>query len=502
VMRPEFAEPPGPGPFVIVVARAVRLAGVVLDGERRPLASAEVAVAPPFDLRARFDTVLDSSSLVATRTRTDAEGRFEIAAAPLVPDSRLETTHATFLDDSRALPDHDELALEIVLRPARAEPKRLVGTVVDALGLPVEGAWVGLGVLSARTGSSGAFAFDLEASTGRMAFPGHETTPLRAVKAGHLSAEIPRPLDGRWPDPLVLTLGGPPPSIEGRVVGPDGRPVAGAEVWTSEEARFGFVEAAQGERTMKVLATVESIQRGEGFSKRAKADADGRFELKGLLARDYRVHALDKKTMLATTETLSAGVRGVEIEMPREELAGRVAGRVKSLSGEPIAGARVVLERRTAGAQGAEVERLQSEAATTDAEGRFEFEGVARAANSLLVSGDEIDLTGFHQAIAAGADLEELEVSVPLRVRAQIDAGAEADFTRCEVLDAAGKRLNLSLYHGTVAFSMQAIHVQQGRSEVFSVSEEAQTLVLFQGDAEVRRVPLKLARGELNVLKP
>jgi hypothetical protein len=254
--------------------------------------------------------------------------------------------------------------------------------------------------------------------------------------------------------------------------------------------------------SMSVLATVESILRGETWSRRTKADAEGRFELRGLLARDYRVLALDKRRVLAASESVAAGTRNVEIRLPNADELGRVAGRVTSLAGEPIAGARVVLGIVSAGAQAVETEKFESDAVIADDDGRFEFAGVSRRVNQAAVSAEEIDLSGFRHAIAPGADLEKLEIVVPLRVRARIEGPEDADYDGVEMLDREGTVLQLSVFHGSMAFGMSGLNVTQGRSEPFSVSEAATTLVLKKAGAEVRRVPLKLVRGELNVLRP
>ena len=74
IFRPEFKGAPASlaGEAVIVVARSVTLAGVVVDADGRPIESATLAVPLPFGLRARFDSILDDSSTVERGTRTDS----------------------------------------------------------------------------------------------------------------------------------------------------------------------------------------------------------------------------------------------------------------------------------------------------------------------------------------------------------------------------------------------------------------------------------------------
>jgi hypothetical protein len=53
-----------------------------------------------------------------------------------------------------------------------------------------------------------------------------------------------------WPTPLLLQLGAPPLAITGRVLAADGQPIAGAEVWSDDEAHFGSlpIEGARAPR--------------------------------------------------------------------------------------------------------------------------------------------------------------------------------------------------------------------------------------------------------------
>lgn len=507
VLRPELTSShalPTGREFVLVVARSVTLGGTVVDEERRPIPDAEIGLPVPFGLRSRFDTILDGSSTVERRVKTGPDGRFELEGVATFPGAVLSTKHVAYLADVRELPPHDDLAVEIVLRPAKQGPERLVGVVVDLEGSPVEEAWVGMGSGSTKSGPSGKFALELE-SGGQdpTLFGGSGTQPLRAVKHGHLPAEVARPAgNADWPDPLILRLGGPPPGIAGRVVDAEGIPVPKAQVWIDEETHFGLIEIENGEMMMSAGASIEGMLRGDPWTRRVTADSDGRFELSGLLPRDYRVRALDAKRLLATTVSLSAGARNVEIRMPKEDLYEIVSGRVTSLSGEPAAGVHVALERREAGAQGPEFDRLQNAAARTDAEGRFAFEKVSRAVNAVNVSGPELDMMGFRYDIRPGDDVEGLSIAVPLRVHVQIDPGGSTGFDRAAILDEKEEMLYLSVDHGKSSYAMREIGLEEGRSEPFSVSEAARTLVLYKGKDEVRRMALKLLRGELNTIRP
>jgi len=454
-----------------------------------------VAVPLPFKLRARFDAILAEASTVERACDSGPDGRFELAGVPLVAGLELVTTCAAFLEDRRAPPPHDELALEIVLRRAEEDPERLIGRVVDPAGDGVEGAWVAIGTSSTRSGPGGSFALELAEAR---ADEGDGV--LRAVKAGYLPAAVPAARLAGSAEPLVLQLGPPPPSIQGRVVDARGEPVPGALVWTDEETHFGYISPEGAELTVTMGATVEGILRGDPWTFRVRADAAGRFELAGLLARDYRVRAFDPARLVLATATFPAGAQDAELRLPDEELVARVAGRVTSLSGAPLAGVRVVLARPALGRGPADL--LESPPAVTDADGRFAFERVSRAVDAVLVQDRGLGLEGFRHPIAQSDDLEHLALAVPLNVHVQVDAGEAEGFDHAALLDARGERLMLSVEHGDHAYGMSEVALDRGRSETFSVSELATTLVLLSQGVEARRVPVRLVHGELNTLRP
>ena len=498
IFRPELAGAPGaPGAseLVLVVARSITLGGEVVDEQGRALSNARVAVPLPFGLRARFDAILYGSRTIERATTSDAAGRFELAGVPVIPGVKLVTDLATYRSDERELPAYDELALRIVLRSIDGGATRLIGEVVDPAGEAVEGAWVALGQATARSGAGGTFALEL-GQAGELA-----GRALRAVKPGYLPAELARRPGEAWPEPLVLALGDAPLVIEGRVLDARGEPVPGAEVWSDGETHFGYIEIEGGEMAMRAGANIEAILRGDPWTWRTRTDAAGRFELRGLLPRDYHVIAFDARSLLASEEVVPAGRRNAELRLPDEELHPLVAGHVSNLSGEPLTGVQVVLSRLSLG-DGGPANLLESRTVRTDAAGRFAFENVSRAVNSVRVQGADFGLLGFEQALAPDDDVEHLELAVPMRVHLQIDGGEGADYDEASVLGADGATLSLSVHHGQSSYAMEKIRLEQGRSEAFSVSELAATLVLYARGEELRRLPVRLVRGELNTIRP
>jgi len=504
LFRPAFDQAPRARELVLVVARSVTVAGRVVDGEGRAIEAASVALPLPFRLRAGFDAILDGAAAVEPRTTSGADGRFQLDAVPVGGELELVTEHAAFREDRRTPPAHDAFDLEIVLRKAEAGPRLLAGLVVDAAGQPVAGAWVALGESSTRSGPGGVFALEL---SGERAALRQGEQVLRAVKPGHLPAELVRGPDEPWDkqgERLVLVLGPAPLAIAGRVVDAHGEPVAGAEVWTDEETHFGTIAIEGGEMSVRVGASVEGLLRDDPWTHRVRAGADGRFRLSGLLPRDYRLRAFDRTHLVVASHVAAAGVEGVELRLGEEELEPLIAGRVTDLGGEPLAAVEVLLERPALG--GGPANQLEGLAVRTDADGRFAFEGVSRAAHALRVQGPELALEGFRLTLSERDDRARLVLAVPLRVHARIDAGLVAGeasgYERAALLDAGGNTLTLALDHGQHSFVLDAVELDRGRSESFSVSELATTLVLSAGGAEQHRVPVKLVRGELNTLRP
>lgn len=497
LFRPEFMTG-NVSELVLVVSRSITVGGTVLDERRRPIASATVALPFPIGLRARFDAILDKSTSIERSATTDDQGRFELKDAPALSGAKLETTAATFQPDERPLQPYDDVALEIGLKSTLVDDQRISGVVVDDRGDPVEGAWVGYGDASTQSGARGAFTLDLRDPFTRTA---SDATRLVAVKQGHLPGELLHEAGSAWPDPIVVRLGPEPLVIDGRVVDASGKPVAGAEVWTSDETHFGYVHREGSEMSTLMSATVEGLVRDAPFERRLRTDSAGHFTLRGLLQRDYRVHVLEGKHMLAATVTFAAGSRNVEIRLPHEAVFPRVAGRVTHLSGEPVVGAQVCVERKTLGAETPENERIQSRFVATDKDGRFEFTDVSTAVVLVRVQGEDMGLEGFVRTIDPKEDVEHLEIAVPMDVRVQVEAIDKAAFDSVSVLDAKGEKLFASVRHGTVAYGMLEVRLQDGRTEPFTVSESAKTLVLSKQGAEVRRAPLALAPGKLNTIR-
>jgi hypothetical protein len=70
------------------------------------------------------------------------------------------------------------------------------------------------------------------------------------------------------------------------------------------------------------------------------------------------------------------------------------------------------------------------------------------------------------------------------------------------LLDRGDTRVTLTEFQGGGSFSSDRMRLQEGKSSTLVASDDARTLVLYRDDAEVVRVPIELAPGELTVLRP
>jgi len=501
----------------IVVAPRLALGGVVVDENGAPVADAALELEPPRDLRARLEGVLDFSVGLTWSARSDERGRFRIEPAPAIAAARLTAVHPDFASCEEPAPEVASEALVLVLHPRDVPDGRLAGRVVDRAGSPVADAWVALGIDTTQSDAEGRFVFELDGAESLnrrvSSFATVRDDRLRAVHEGYAPAELvaeARDADGRpvWPTPLVLVLGGTPATIAGRVTDETGAGLAGMRVWVADpELLGGILEEREGRRSPS-FAFLESLTagRGSGWSW-VESDEDGRFELGGLLEREYTLAALDPGTLLRTVEPhVGAGRRDVRLVLRQDGLFARLAGRVVDGRGHPVAHASIfpmcdALETRLEG-QVIGTQHETVEGAVTDEDGRFELARVPEDLVYLRIQGaDTIPLEwgrGLEGGLArlAGEAPEELEITVERRCHFQVELSVPAEADSLGVLDASGAALVVSQFLGNGRRDTEVHPILDGRSSTLAVSDRAATLVLYRAGAEVRRAPLRLEPGE------
>ncbi len=513
LLTPRISAPPAAS-YTLVVAPRIELEGLVTDEQSTPIPNAKLDLECG-DVRGRLQRVLDNAAMGTWKAESDAAGHFHLNDAPGVGGSRLRVSALGFQTLQVDAGADARFDMRVVLR--RNEDARLRGQVVDASGAPVAQAYVALGSASTQCDAEGRFELSIdrrldEFIDGRSGKPLPPTIGdarvLRAIKSGFLPAELTctgtdvhEP--SAWPDPLVLRLSSPALAIRGRVVNGDGTPIEHAAVWLLDRSDFGWVQQRIGAAEVTMAAEMETLMSGERYAGDLFSGADGSFEVRGLRARSYRLRVIDRRTLRAlVTEPIAAGAKEVEIVLPAAERIARIAGRVVDRRGRAVEGVRVTAELGRLTPKLEDLGELSSTAVTTDAQGRFELRDLSRAAERLNVQ-PRGALQGRSVVLAELSDLEDIEVRIASTCHLQVDlAGSGIDAREFRVLDAQGETLQVAAHQGDLSYAMTRIGLNEGRSQALMCSDAATTLVLLRDDVEVKRIPLTLVPGELNVIRP
>lgn len=377
---PGLALPEGAGSTdlgTVMLPPGVAVEGYAVDPRGRPVEGAEIGAA-------------DSSTSVAMMRFGRPEDRTPAAVTGADGYFRIEDRRAgetINLDASR--PGYARSAAPGVRVPPE-EPVRIVmqpasvveGRTVDDDGKPVAGAKIVLipterrGGFQMRDGTSddtGAFRIEdvppgaLEA---RAMAPG-----FQAAYVSNLEARAGQDLKGVE---IVLATGA---VVEGRVLSPSGKPVAGANVELMEEE-------ARGSFRMPVSAAT---------------DGDGRYRLDGL--------APGTRTIQATHEGYRRAVRDLEVRSGENALdlslegGAEVRGRVVDEGGAPVVGARVSLREGW--------RSWDMPSTVSGADGSFTLAGVADGTYRLSGQKDgyALDEEG-QEVIVAGTSVGGLEIKL------------------------------------------------------------------------------------------
>lgn len=293
-----------PGWFAQEGAKQRRIAGTVLvDG------------APAAGALVRLEDEASRLGLVAPReSRTSADGHFDFGAqratryevGAYLP-GRVATVKRVDLRD----PHLNSENVVVVLEPCVIG---LYGKVVDASGGPIIHAQLlAQGVVGSESDAKGSFDICLDAAGNA---PDERKLVVRATGYGTL--EMIAPLTGRVRHDFMLT---PEATVSGRVVNPQGGPVAMASV------RLSTDEAAPRPGSEQAAAA------------RAVTDANGRFELGGIGAGRLRIQAFARgaASTLSIVEVPVGGTKEITLTVSER---GILRGRVLS-NGQPVAGVSV-----------------------------------------------------------------------------------------------------------------------------------------------------------------
>jgi uncharacterized GH25 family protein len=394
-----------PAPDLRVVLHPGRTAfGLVIDGRRRPVAGAEVSLRPtlPADLLARAWELRNPERIPAT---TGASGRFEMKN---LPAGTFDLTvrargFAPITVPALAIPaDKGTTDLGTVqLAPGGS----IRGLVVDPQGEPIADAEVqtagadrdGLLFRGGRPGDVGAAgavtaadgSFTLEDLAPGVALDVIVTHPGYGP-GGAPGVAVP----SEAPIRIVLQ---PVSRVSGHVLGPDGKPVAGASVALNESPR----------RLGGAFFQAPSRHLHEGVT-----DDEGAFVFADVAPGPFQMSA-------SAPGHQRAELRGLEVK-PGQDLSGiaiqlpagaTVEGRVTSTEGKPLADAQVVVaDAAVNGIAGFSPFRGE-----TDDDGQYRIEGISPGPHTLAATAE-----GYRRAV------RDVEAAVePRKVDFQLDRGLE-----------------------------------------------------------------------------
>ncbi len=514
---------------VVIVAPAVAIGGRVVDEFGAAIAAAQVVLQLPEDFDARFPVPLDRAGRQRWQTTSAADGSFAWSRLPRIDGAELLAAAELFAPTHVPLPDRDDDALQLVLHGFHFEAGELQGHVIDARGEPVAAARVAMGVTSVLTDRDGRFSLSLR----RAGWP----TAIVAAKPGHGPGRCELPRNGGkqvtdWPTDIELVLGTAPRSVRGRVHDAEQRPIAGAEVWIDDPTPFGIVGAvplqleyfvAGGHVPLKATMAPaphadDPTAENNAYTRMGKpnsatamwfyvtTDDHGRFELPGLLDRDYRIKALDPATGLLSERQVASGETSVDLEIRREGLWPELRGTVVSLGGAPIAGVSVQqrftvfdTRARIPGGSFRGGALRDGMATVSDAEGHFVLQNVGTAGSHFEFSGDGIVPTQLEAKQIADPTNCVIKVEARCHVEVSLVDAGEAD--EVVAFDREGKQAMLAvLRHNSSTFTT-SLPLHAGRSGLFVVGESVASLALLRGGVKVRTITIQPVVGRTTTVQ-
>ncbi len=480
------------GELVIVFAPMREVEGIVHDANGEPLPDATIEANVYLRALKEFPLILDRWTTgwdrnVAGLSKTDSRGHFLLPGFPDIEESTIAISAVGFQKKVISLSAFLAEAGQISLEPLAEKSARLEGMVVDASGQPVSEALVGFAYQSAKTDSQGNFSLKVDSwNDNSKLFVIQDGFQAKIYEQfGKVFSENVRVKTG-----LVLSLGEPALFISGKIFGPDGNPISKCGFRVNDPTYLDLensklpMEEMFSDRTERQVATV-----------------DGEFQLHGLANRSYQIFVSHPKKPIAfVSDPIPAGSTGVEIHIPREVLLDRVAGQVVTKDGNPVPGVSVGCRLYYQGKNSRMKYRPHDQLAITDAEGRFELHDVLRWNSQLWFDGRDIFGQGVDlQGDDSNEDLK-IVISKRCRFRVQLSEGIQADSFM--VLSGCDSEMEFDQYESGVMVSRRTRSaIVRGSSSPCDLRDSAKTLVLFQGDREVQRVPLRLEPGKLIVVK-
>ncbi|HYO12902.1 MAG TPA: carboxypeptidase regulatory-like domain-containing protein [Thermoanaerobaculia bacterium] len=362
----------------VVLPPGMKVEGTVVDPQGQPLEGVRVAVQPTDFLSMRTFSLREEPS------KTGPDGRFAISGLREGQRIDIKAWREGYLQGAAVALDIPAPGpVRIVLEPGARVAGRVVtedGKPIANVGVYASGEEGGLGMGRLRRGAA------RTDETGRFELDGLEPGKLvlRAVAAGYLGAEarVEAVAGAETPDVrIVLRMGA---VVTGRVLGPDGAPVPGADVRVIQTSR---------EETVYALAAGG-----------ARTDGEGNYRLAGIEEGRRSIAASHDDFQRAVKDLdVRAGENRLDLQLGRGH---PVTGRVVDAAGRPVADARVVLSTRGFGHGG---EGPQEAASSAD--GSFRFPSVASGTYVLSASREGYAPGALPDPVqVGGAPVADLEV--------------------------------------------------------------------------------------------
>ncbi|MHC4378045.1 MAG: RNA polymerase sigma factor [Planctomycetota bacterium] len=518
---------------VLVAAPKIAVGGRVVDTFGYGIEGVRLEWSLPANLGARIDADLGSVLRRDWRVESDAEGRFDWDAVPAVPGTELRLAHPDYVARTVTAPESDDVNLELRLIEVDAQREgRLSGRVLGRGGLPLGDAWVQVGFANARTDKFGRFRLTLPNAVNaeRLVAVAEDYQPVEMEAPGNTD---PESNEFGWPPYVEVFLEQPSLSIRGRVVGSAGEPVVGARVWPRDTETFGAYGtrplsreglAAGAPLPADAVGTLAQLGADpEAGLEHGSAtpvgpsnamfcyvttDAEGRFEVRGLSDREYRLAVLDSDVASGlSSDPIAAGSHNVELVVPAEGVYTPLKGRVVTAEGLPVPNVAVTpflsAYRGVAPVYGGSTDVTRfflGKAVFTDDEGRFTVASVPRQHVSFHLISD--DIPPSYASVDDVSDPEDFVIQVEARAQLTVEAatGPEAP-TAFRVLDVDGEAMQILEMRADGYTTHYDFALSAGRSGVVTVTTAAATLVWLRDDEVLGELPLFLQPGENGTLQ-
>jgi RNA polymerase sigma factor (sigma-70 family) len=462
---------------ILVVGPAVLVEGRVRDADAQPIEDAFVHTGYQLDSMPGLGATLrDATGYRSWNATTDADGRFHLGLVPLVPSLRVTVQKRGFDAVSlRTSEIHGPIECTLALEAPRELPF-VSGVVRHADGTPAVDVRIEFGPDRARTDAAGNFRLQCtrrnEDKVLTAWLPGFQPCVREGI--GELLQQ-----DAEAATRLELRLGGPALTITGRVLDAAGEGLAG---WRVVAVGSTFVG-----NTDQLL---EELVAGECD---AATDAEGRFSLGGLMARDYIVRAVDPATLLVLESgAIAAGTGGIELCMGERPFHGRLTGVVVDRFGSAVVDATVHLRAPLLTGPVFSKSLTRKDRVRADAAGRFVLDRVPRHGVELVVGGDGI--TARHVVIDDGVSDLRVEVVRRVRFRLRRLGGVAAECFR--VLDEQDQELWVTAVRPGLQFTHRRVRIDASTS-VYEVDDRAVRIVFRAGDEVVMTQPITLRAGDV-----